>query len=132
MRSVWGLFLLAGSAIAQVPVTWDAEALRDWATPIAALGVRPGHFTEAEYHRAPLDNLRTYPVYFPGREPEGYWERLQRLKPQPLIEPKPNRTAAEWIADGQRVFQEYDIADSRTDNPKTIAMARSAELRLPH
>lgn len=25
------------------------------------------------------DNLRTYPVYHPDREPAGYWERLQRI-----------------------------------------------------
>jgi hypothetical protein len=50
------------------------EALEDWATPIAALGVRPGHFTSAEYYAVPADNLRTYPVYVPEHEPAGYWE----------------------------------------------------------
>jgi len=27
-------------------------------------------------------NLRSYPVYVPGREPHGYWEMLQRVGPQ--------------------------------------------------
>lgn len=31
------------------PKTWDDVALADWATPIAGLGVRPGHFSESEY-----------------------------------------------------------------------------------
>jgi hypothetical protein len=60
------------NAFAQPPKTWDAKALADWATPVAGLNVRPGHFSEEEYYRAPIDNLRTYPVYYPGREPEGY------------------------------------------------------------
>src|SRR5216684_4391072 len=35
----------------QVPKTWDVVPLADWATPIAALGVRPGHFSVEEYYR---------------------------------------------------------------------------------
>ena len=49
--------------------------------PVAGLNVRPGHFSEAEYYRAPIDNYRTYPVYAPGREPAGYWEMLQTGRP---------------------------------------------------
>jgi hypothetical protein len=56
----------------EIPKTWDERALADWATPVAGLNVRPGHFSEQEYYAAPIDNLRTYPVYYPGREPAGY------------------------------------------------------------
>ena len=73
---------------AQAPKTWDAKALADWATPVAGLNLRPGHHSEEEYYRAPVDNFRTYPVYYPGREPEGYWEMLQKVGPKPLIEPE--------------------------------------------
>src|SRR5262249_30490587 len=84
----WGA--LAAVMVAQttsVPHTWDEAALDDWATPVAGLDVRPGHFSAAEYYRAPIDNFRTYPVYYPGREPAGYWEMLQSVGPKPLIEP---------------------------------------------
>ena len=40
--------LLQASTITP-PKTWDEEGLREWATPIAALNVRPGHFSEEEY-----------------------------------------------------------------------------------
>src|SRR5215831_14845621 len=67
------LLALAAPAIAQQPADvlriWADEALEDWATPIAALGIRPGHFTAAEYYAASADNLRTYRVYRPDREP---------------------------------------------------------------
>lgn len=32
------------------PKTWDEADLADWATPIAALGVRPTHLPEADYY----------------------------------------------------------------------------------
>ena len=113
------LGLTAGAAI-DVPKTWDEQALHDWATPVAGLNVRPGHFSEAEYYRAPVDNLRTYPVYYPGREPDGYWEMLQTVGPKPLIEPATLQTDADWIRAGQRVFEEFDIPGFRTMDPTFI------------
>src|SRR5690242_258418 len=72
----------------KIPRTWDEAALANWATPVAGLNVRPSHISAKEYYSLPLENLRTYPVYVPGREPAGYWEMLQRVGPQPLIEPE--------------------------------------------
>jgi mono/diheme cytochrome c family protein len=114
-------------ALAQAPKTWDTKALAGWATPVAGLNVRPGHFSEEEYYRAPVDNLRTYPVYYPGREPEGYWEMLQKVGPKPLIEPETLKTDADWIRAGKRVFEEYDIPVFRTYEPKPIAAVRNPE-----
>jgi hypothetical protein len=88
-----------------VPKIWDDKALEDWATPIAALGVRPSQFTAAEYYVVPGENLRTYPVYRPDREPPGYWEWLQKQKPQPLVDPVNLRTRDDWIKAGEIAFQ---------------------------
>ena len=49
---------LAGQKM-DVPRTWDETALKDWATPIAALGVRPGLRISAEDRQALLAFLRT-------------------------------------------------------------------------
>jgi hypothetical protein len=38
----FGLLLLQASSITP-PKTWDEQALRDWATPVAGLNVRPGY-----------------------------------------------------------------------------------------
>ena len=133
MRNILcSLMVLAAAVVAaqqptKPPVTWDEAALREWATPIAALNVRPGHFSPEEYHKAPVDNLRTYPVYFPGREPAGYWEMLQSVGPKPLIEPSTLNGEADWIRAGQRVFDEFDIAAFRVLDPKAVALARSPE-----
>src|SRR5260221_1294448 len=102
------LLLLQGSTITP-PKTWDEQALDEWATPIAALNVRPGHFSEDEYLRAPVDDLRTYPVYYPGREPAGYFDMIRTVGPKPIIQPDTLKTADDWVRAGKRVFQEYGI-----------------------
>ncbi len=126
MRGCSLFVLLAAGALGQttVPRIWTDVALKDWAAPIAALGVRPGHFSEREYHAAPVDNYQTYPVYHPSREPKGYWEWLQRQKPKPLVEPASLRTREDLIRAGERAFRELDDAFFRSGDPKHIAMAR--------
>jgi hypothetical protein len=93
MRIVFGFLFLCALLSAQrvslqpcgAPRTWDTAALSDWATPVTSINVPPGHFSEAEYYRAPVDSYRTYPVYRPDREPPGYWDSLNRKKPEPLV-----------------------------------------------
>src|SRR5215469_2276061 len=107
------VLVVAVPAMAQIdairaPRIWDNKALEDWATPIAALGIRPGHFTSAEYYAVPADNLRTYPVYRPDREPPGYWDWLQQQRPQPLVDASKLRTRQDWIKAGETAFRFLD------------------------
>ena len=130
MSRLLTLLLAASLCAAQevsAPRIWNDEALADWAVPVAGVNARPGHFSEQEYQDAPLGEwVRTYPVYFPGREPAGYWEMIQNKKPEPIITPGP-RTAAEWIAAGRQVFHELDVPPFRSYDPKHFAIVRSAE-----
>jgi len=131
MRIQHHAFLLAlatgAFAAKPVPVTWDEAALANWATPVAGLNQRPTHMSAKDYYAWPIDNLRTYPVYYPGREPAGYWEMLERVGPKPLIEPERLKTEADWIEAGRRVFDELDHIPLRTFDPKFITAARSRE-----
>jgi hypothetical protein len=124
------VLLATGAALAQqipAPRIWNDRDLAEWATPLATLKVRPGHLTEQEYYSVAVgDWVRTYPVYFPGREPEGYMQMLQTKKPEPLIAAGP-RTQAEWVEAGRRAFEEMDVPGFRTKDPKIIAKIRSAE-----
>jgi hypothetical protein len=120
----------------RVPRIWDDDALKDWATPVATLNVRPSHVTSSEYYSVPADNLRTYPVYHPDSEPAGYWEDLQKKKPEPLVDISKIRTNQDWIAAGERAFREMDSFWSRTTDPADIALARDprsfeGRLKLP-
>jgi len=105
-----------------MPRVWDEEALADWATPLAGLNARPTHMTAAEYYALPEENLRSYPVYMPGREPPGYWEQILAAGPQALIEPEELTTEQDWVTAGERVF--LDSVVLRTHSPEVIAMAR--------
>jgi mono/diheme cytochrome c family protein len=109
----------------QIPRAWDEVALAEWATPLAGLGVRPTHLSADAYYALPVEELRTYPVYMPGLEPQGYWDRIQSIGPQPLIEPQTLETEADWIRAGERVF--FDAVALRTFDPKVIAMARDRQ-----
>ena len=127
--------LLAQSPSA-VPKIWDDDALRDWATPIAALNVRPAHVSSAEYYGIRGDNLRTYPIYHPDSEPPGYWDDLQKKRPEPLVDASLMRSRADWIAAGDRAFREADHFWSRTADPAIIKQARdpasfTGVLKLP-
>src|SRR6516165_10749530 len=123
------LLALTGLATAQTdiiraPRIWDDKALEDWATPVAALGIRPGHSTAAKYYAVPPDNLRTYPVYRPDREPAGYWNWLQKQKPEPLVNAKDLRTRQDWQNAGKQAFRELADPFIRTADPETIRSAR--------
>jgi mono/diheme cytochrome c family protein len=108
----------------KAPKIWDDKALEDWATPIAALNVRPRLFTSEEYYSAPVENLKTYAVYRPDREPPGYWDWLQRQRPQPLLDTAKSRTREEWIRDGETVFLNLDDPPIRFTDPAAILAAR--------
>jgi len=113
-----GLSLVVLAESTSVPRAWDEAALEDWAIPVAGLNARPSHFSPAEYYRAPVDNLRTYPVYYPGREPAGYWDMLQTVGPKPLVELKTRSNDADWARDGKRVFEEWDVPGLRVFEPQ--------------
>ncbi len=135
MAKLWILLLLvcvfAGAQPperSKAPKVWDEKALAEWATPIAGLNVRPSHIRPKEYYDLPVVSLRTYPVYAPGREPAGYWQRIQSTGPKPLMEKKGSRTATEWIEAGKIAFEEADFFHLRTLDPKYIAEVRNGSL----
>ena len=87
MRLPLTIAVLCAAAHAQefnpkIPKVWDEAALKDWATPLAGLNMRPSHMTEKEYYAMPLMEHEAFLMYFPGHEPKGYWDKLRRTKPQ--------------------------------------------------
>jgi hypothetical protein len=109
------------------PKIWDEKELANWATPVAGLGVRPGHYSEAEYYAAPIVNLRTYPVYHPKFEPSGYREWIKSQGPQRLIEPEKLKTRTDWIEAGRQVFEGLSSPGFSTSDPTVLAFLSNAD-----
>jgi hypothetical protein len=127
MIIVAGAFGQSRDTRVQAPRFWNDRELSDWALPVAGLNIRPGHFSESEYYAAPdAEWVRSYPVYFPGREPASYWDMIRQKKPEPLITPGA-RTIAEWVTAGKQVWDEMDVPAFRSTDPQLIAVVRSAE-----
>ena len=120
-----GLFAWAIYAQPPIPRVWDERGFEGWQTRVAGQSFTAGHFTEDEYYKAPVENLRSYPVYYPGREPQGYWQFLNTVGPKPLIEPLKLKTEQDWIAAGLRVFDELDFPSSRSYDPERARKIRS-------
>ncbi len=112
-------------ATRKAPKIWDDAALHDWAISVA--GMRPQHYTAAELYAVPVDNVRTYPVYHPDREPAGYLDSLRKRGAEPLIEIGKARTKEEWVEAGARVWEELDVIQVRTSDFRIIDYFRSRE-----
>lgn len=128
MAAKWMLVgLMVSTAYPQpsIPRVWDERGFAGWQLPVAGQAFTAGHFTEAEYYRARVSNLRTYPVYAPGHEPDGYWEFLNTVGPKLLIEPEKLKSQGDWIEAGKRVFEELDFVSSRSYAPEHIRKIRS-------
>lgn len=88
-----------------VPRTWDAHALATLEVPLAHAPASPVHVAADYYYRIPaLTIYKTYPVYRPDREPDGYQEWLKQQEPQIVFNAADLKTEADWVRAGERVF----------------------------
>ncbi|MBI1355124.1 MAG: hypothetical protein GC160_12315 [Acidobacteria bacterium] len=100
------ILLLAATVFQpEIPKVWTEEAVRELEVPLAQTELSPRHISEADYYGIPERKVyRTYPVYHPDREPEGYWQWLHEREPEIAFDPAQLRTREDWIAAGDRVF----------------------------
>lgn len=96
----------AFAATAQVPKTWDDTIVATLELPLAAPGHSPGRISADLYYRIPERLIyKSYPVYHPDREPDGYFDWLRAQEPQLAVDFKQLKTRDEWIKAGELVFQ---------------------------
>lgn len=139
-REVWTAmvlpgFLLAQSFRADIPRVWDDRVMEELELPLAS-GLRPRHVSSDYYYRIPERPVwRTYPIYAPGREPAGYFARLQKLDPQPAFDPRQLRTKDDWMRAGRHVFEsantftaiDFPFTDVRNPEWWTFTQAQTAK-----
>lgn len=89
-----------------IPRVWDEEALRDFELPLPQAGVTVKYVSSDYYYRIPVRPVyKTYPIYYPGKEPAGYMEWLEKQEPEIVFDPAKLQTEADWIHAGQLVFE---------------------------
>ncbi len=92
-----------------IPRTWKDSDVASFELPLADAKHSPVHISEAGYYRIrPRTLYKTYPVYHPGREPNGYMDWLRAQEPQvdfaADLDPAKLKTREDWIKAGELVF----------------------------
>ena len=131
MRALLAMSIPLGvvaAAAVDVPKTWDEGALRDWATPVAGLDIRPAHFSEEEYYRAPVDNLRTYPVYTRDASRRATGTCCRKSGRSRSSSPRRSQTDDDWVRAGKRSSTSSTRSGFARLDPKAIALARRPEV----
>jgi hypothetical protein len=92
-----------------IPRVWTDAAMKDWELPNSNPDYSARPVSEAFYYRLPERTIyKTYPVYHPDHEPEGYWEWLHAQEPEVVFDPNNLKTEEDWIEAGKLVF-DYPI-----------------------
>jgi hypothetical protein len=107
-----------------VPRVWDDHAIATLEVPLANPAGSPKHVSSDFYYRIPVRPIyKTYPVYAPDREPEGYMDWLEQREPEIVWDDaghKPSlRTESDWIAAGEAIFD----APIYYTNHRVVALA---------
>jgi hypothetical protein len=107
-----------------VPRVWDDQAIATLEVPLANPAGSPKHIASDFYYRIPVRPIyKTYPVYAPGREPEGYVDWLKQREPEIVWDDaghKPSlRTESDWTAAGEAIFD----APIYYTNHRVVALA---------
>jgi hypothetical protein len=106
----------------QVPETWNPEAIASVEIPLADPEHSPTHVSKDYYYRIPVRRVyKSYPVYAPGREPNGYWEWIKEQEPEVSFDATRLKSQADWIKAGELIFE----APIAYDFIVTIAQVRN-------
>jgi hypothetical protein len=127
--------LLAAVAVAlslsaeEIPSPWSDASIAGYRLPLAGLGHAPKMVSGATYYALPEVNLKTYPVYTPDKEPQGYLEWLRSKDPEPMVDVSKLHSREDWIAAGREVFygRELPRFSGSEDNLKLIRDPRVLE-----
>jgi mono/diheme cytochrome c family protein len=88
-----------------IPRVWDDEALAGFELPPPNTDIEVHHIP-SDYYYALEERVihRTYPVYHPDFEPDGYLDSLRALGPGSQLDTDTLDTDEEWIRAGELVF----------------------------
>lgn len=104
-----------------IPRTWADEAVATFEIPLARPEFSAVHVPEEYYYRLPVRTIwKSYPIYHPDHEPDGYREQLASLKPQILFNESDPVTEQDWIEAGTHVFRAAIAYDGPAVRPGEV------------
>jgi hypothetical protein len=88
-----------------IPKTWDTQSLEGFELPLANRAASPKHISAAYYYSMPVRPIyKSYPIYHPANEPNGYFESLKQKSPDVIFDESKLNTEDDWIRAGEMVF----------------------------
>ena len=100
-----GEFVSRASQQPSIPKTWDARELASFELPLVHADRSAQHATPDYYYRLAVRPIyKSYPIYAPGHEPDGYMEWLAQREPELAFDAATLQSDADWIAAGETVF----------------------------
>src|SRR4051794_26757690 len=112
-----------------IPKAWADKDVEQFELPLAQRERSPRHLSEEQYYALKVRPIyRSYPVYAPGREPEGYIESLKQKEPEIIFDASRLRTKQDWIDAGKIVFQAE--ARYRPATPDTLQRLTTGSSRI--
>lgn len=108
-----------------IPRTWEQQRLDTFELPNALTNAPAQHVDADYYYSIPATTLfRTYPVYHPDHEPEGYFESLGKRAPVRTFDPQTCESDEDWRRAGELVFH-WPIALSEVTPQSRERFARN-------
>jgi hypothetical protein len=90
---------------AEIPKVWVDADISSLEVPLATPSATPRHLSASTYYRLPVRTIyRSYPIYAPGREPQGYFHSLETRDPEIVFNPARLDTEQDWVRAGELVF----------------------------
>lgn len=108
-------FVLYGSQpsiymlVSGIPRVWTDAEMKNWELPNSRPEYSAEPVSEEFYYNLPERVIyKTYPVYHPDSEPEGYWEWLHEQDAEVVFDASTLQSEEDWIKAGALLF-DYPI-----------------------
>lgn len=112
MLSITGFAFVFEEAF-RVPKVWTAKNLEGLMLPLADSSIVITHIPDSMYEAMEERVMyKTYPLYLPGTEPEGYYEWLKQQEPEVIFDASRLKTTDDWIKAGELVYDYPESSDT--------------------
>lgn len=106
---ITGIIALSGFAVncfEEIPKLWEDEKVKTVHLPLADKTVELKPISEELFYKLKEKvAYKTYPLYMPGREPEGYYEWLLKQEPVLIFDAAKLKTEEDWIKAGEMMYE---------------------------